>query len=67
MQDFIRTSFKQAPWLKFDFLEIVAGSGKEIIGGGMFCSPEKLSKAYKGINFYLIDQKAQCYYKSISS
>ena len=54
MPDFIGISFKQAPWLKFDFLKIVVGRGQEDIGAAKFSSPQKLSTAHTGIK-YLLD------------
>ena len=42
MPDFIGISFKQTPWLKFDFFKIVVGRGQENIGAAMFSSPEKI-------------------------
>ena len=52
MPDFIGISFKQAPWLKFDFLKIVVGRGQEDIGAAMFSSSQKLSTAHTGIKMF---------------
>ena len=49
MPDLFGISLKQTSLLKFDFLKIVAGHGQEIIAGGMFSSPKKLSTAHIGI------------------
>ena len=54
MPDLIGISFKQAPWLKFDFLKIVVGHGQEDIGAAMSSLPKKLSTAHTGIK-YLLD------------
>ena len=53
MSDFIGISYKQAPWLKFDFLKIVTGRGQANIGAAMFSSPQKLSTAHIGIKCLL--------------
>ena len=67
MPDFIGISFKQTPWLKFDFLKIVAGRGQENIGTAMFSSPKKIvCSTYEHQMFARLIKKVQCYYKSSS-
>ena len=53
MPGFIGITYKQAPWLKFDFLKILVGRGQENIGAAMFSSPQKLSTAHTGIKWLL--------------
>ena len=56
MPNFIGISFKQAPWLKFDFLKIVVGRGQENIGAAMFSSPKKLIK----VSLVMTSQSHNC-------
>ena len=67
MPDFIGISSKQTPWLKFDFLKIVAGRGQKNIGTAMFSSPKKIvCSTYKHQMFARLIKKVQCYFKSSS-